>query len=522
MKTLPTDDEAIKNGCVIDDSQAKEIRLFAKKYCGCELLDWQYSSVVEPIWSWKRPSGQSRWRWAHLWLPKKSGKSYLLSIIATWKLASSKTKTKTIVMSGVKEQTDEIWRAIETFAQNNEILSKRFWFRADKGIIIDRVTKSELKIISGKGDAKSGFNCDLLIIDEFFELHPAYAQKTWDKVQDAGMARPDSLVITISHANFNHNCPAYSCWLRSHDILDGKSDDWTTYALHYGVGEYDDWKDEKNWWPELPGCPDLVSQDWYREKYNKVKDSTVESVQFRTFHLNQLVTSQVSWLSPSTIAACQQPFNESIFNGHPVDIGVDVGKSYDLYSYTLSCKIDDKFYVIQKAFIPEKKADEWEKMHHVPYRAWASDPLCNLELTPGDCIDHLFVLNRIRSEAGKHNIRTIYYDPTNFEASRQQLWREGYNVKAVGTSSRYMGPCFKQLETLFITGKLRHNGNPLFLNHLNNAVPDMDRWDQLMIKKEQDINKIDLVDSTAISLAHYLEFQEATTIPRGQKIFDIL
>lgn len=84
-----------------------------------------------------------------------------------------------------------------------------------------------------------------------------------------------------------------------------------------------------------------------------------------------------------------------------------------------------------------------------------------------------------------------------------------------------MGPCFTFLETLFTTRKLRHASNPLWLNHLDNCVPSLDRYDRLDIGKSQDLAKIDSVDATAIALSYWLESDTAQVVPQGQKVFEI-
>ncbi len=523
MRTLPTDALAVSKGCYIDDTEAKRIKLFAKKYCGVDFIPWQYEDFIEPLFSWRRAKepdesiGKLRAKVAHLWLPKKSGKSFALAVLATWK-CTGKEKTKTIVMSGVKEQCDEIWECIENFTMQNATLKARLWLRKTIGIIQDRVTGSTIKIISGKGDAKSGFNCNLLIIDEFFEMHPAYANKTWDKVKDSGMARANSLVITISHANYNHTGPAYEAWQKTQKILDNKTEDWTTYVLKYGVPEYADWKDENNWWPNLPGCPHIVSKDWYREEYEKVKDSPVLSVAFRTLHLNQITSVTVNWLAPSQISQCEEKvLTPSCMFGTEVIIGIDAAKSYDIYVYSIVSKIGDLYYVLPKFFIPEKKAAEWEKKHHVPYTRWANDPSCSLTCTPGDCIDHLFVVEKIKQEAKAYRVKEVRYDPTNFESSRQMIFHAGIPVKQVTQNQKHMGPAFKFLETLFTTQKIRHWANPIWLNHLDNCVPKIDRYDKLNIVKAQDITKIDGVDATAIALSYWIDEETtAQVLPPGQ------
>jgi len=520
VNSLPTDRLAEEMGMYVDDTQARQIQTFAKRYCGVDLLRWQYEDVIAPIWSWKRPSGNLRYKTAHIWCPKKQGKSFLLAIIACWKCVSQPS-TKTIILSGVKEQCDEIWECIEKFSNQNKTLGQRLWFSRSTATIRDRKNKSSIKVISSNGIGKSSYNSDLVIVDEFFELSPAYARQTWAKIIDSGMARPDSLVLTISHANYNHNCPAFDCWEYSQKLIKGKSDDLTTYALHYGVGEHQDWTDSNLWWSQLPGCPEIVSREFYLDKFNKVKNSPLDSAQFRIFHLNQLTSVPVNWLPHTTIQACYEDFPADILDGGEVIIGIDAAKSKDVMSYCVAGKKDDLWYIIPHFAVPQDNLDQWSKDHHMPYREYATDPRACLRLTPGDCIDHALVCQWIADLTKRYKVKQVRYDPTNFQSSRQWLQQQGLDCVEVKQSLGSMSPCFRHLETLFNTRKLRHNGGPIFLKHLDNCVPHTNKWDQLDLRKV-DPNKIDGVDAAAIALSYWIDQDTQNVIPHGQQIARII
>jgi phage terminase large subunit-like protein len=51
-----------------------------------ELLDWQWKSIVAPLFGWKRADGTRRYRRGYIEVPKKNGKSTLFSGLSLYLL----------------------------------------------------------------------------------------------------------------------------------------------------------------------------------------------------------------------------------------------------------------------------------------------------------------------------------------------------------------------------------------------------------------------------------------------------
>jgi phage terminase large subunit-like protein len=91
------DERALLEGCMFDIAAAERVRKFFKKFLRhskgqwakqpFELLEWQWQSVVAPLFGWKRKDGTRRFRRGYIEVPKKNGKSTLFSGFSLYLLA---------------------------------------------------------------------------------------------------------------------------------------------------------------------------------------------------------------------------------------------------------------------------------------------------------------------------------------------------------------------------------------------------------------------------------------------------
>ena len=98
----PADHEAVAQGYYFDIQAAERVRTFFKKFLRhskgewagqpFELLDWQWQDVIAPLFGWKRPDGTRRFRRGYIEVPKKNGKSTLLSglSLSSWRATASR------------------------------------------------------------------------------------------------------------------------------------------------------------------------------------------------------------------------------------------------------------------------------------------------------------------------------------------------------------------------------------------------------------------------------------------------
>src|SRR5258708_5677305 len=91
-----SDELALDHGCTFQIEKAERVRDFLHKFCRqsigqfarkpLDLLPWQWSDLVAPLYSWIKPDGTRRFRQAGVWIPKNNGKSTLASGLSLYHL----------------------------------------------------------------------------------------------------------------------------------------------------------------------------------------------------------------------------------------------------------------------------------------------------------------------------------------------------------------------------------------------------------------------------------------------------
>jgi phage terminase large subunit-like protein len=452
-------------------------------------------------------NGKLRFKTAHIWVPKKQGKTFTCAMLAIYTAATRKN-ARILILAGKEAQTKELWDAIATCRNSSKFLQDRLWERQNIHRWEDKVTGSHITVLSSMGDALSAYNFDLCIVDEFMELPAHNCRQTWAKIEHGGIARANSLVVTISTANYRRDVVGYDKYLKTKDILEGKSQSIEIFPLLYEIKG--DWTDENNWWATLPAVPELVSKEMYREQFISCKDHPVESVDFRILLLNDFnCGSPVTWLPASTIHDCTQTFDfDAMFAGKLVDVGWDSAVSADINSVTFTHFDGEYYWQKWLMFYPRAVA---EKNRKHPYMAWSQVKSNNLRLIDGDVLTYDEVKRQVLEELRKFKVRTVWYDPTNFQAYRQMLVNEGYDARFVKQNDMHVP--FKFLDHAFREKKIRMSPNDIVTHHLNNAVPRLDKHNRFFIERISEDNKIDCIDSAAMSICHYIQQEEDTTRP---------
>src|SRR5215831_11696383 len=80
----PADEAALAEGCTFHAASAERVRHFFRSFLRhskgqwagkpFELLDWQFTDIIAPLFGWKRADGSRRFRRAYIEVPKKNGK----------------------------------------------------------------------------------------------------------------------------------------------------------------------------------------------------------------------------------------------------------------------------------------------------------------------------------------------------------------------------------------------------------------------------------------------------------------
>jgi phage terminase large subunit-like protein len=127
----------------------------------------------------------------------------------------------------------------------------------------------------------------------------------------------------------------------------------------------------------------------------------------------------------------------------------------------------------------------------VPYDLWAQQGW--IEATDGNVIDHDWIRKKIRDVLKERFplLQVVGYDPWNATKWAIDLESDGVPVMEVRQGFKTMSPATKELERLVLSGKLRHDGNPVLQWCVSNVVLAEDPAENIKPEKKKSSERID-------------------------------
>ena len=531
---LPTDEQARAQGCYVDLTLPKKIQAFCSKFCvltsddfsgkagrPLSLLPWQ-QALINTLYGWRKQDGTLRFSRCFCYLPRRQGKSVLVSALSVF-TALTQQRAEVYILASTQKQAGVVFDRARDFIASSPALAKRLWSRPHIKQIDEKVKGkgqgSKITILSSEKHGKSGTASSLVVGDEFCEWPNYSARTVYDRLYDSGADRPNSLQIFISTPQFDWSHIGREKYLDCKRILDGDSEDTTTLPIIYEAPD--------NWREDLPKalevcCPSLnltVPLSYYLGQWQAIEGKPLEEFRFETMCMGRWVGSPEQWLPSSMWASCTSRQPESKLYGKPAIIGIDYARRYDLCAYVVVVEDNGIYWVLPRFFIPREVAQQKVEQDNVPYVGWSTDRNNCLYLTDGNVVDPAFMRERIKADSALFRIQEVRFDPYGMEESRQVLEADGYTCVQVSQTITMMSPGFSRIESLVREQKLRHPDNPILNWNVQNCRPKINKDDRLMVEKISDIQRIDGVDAMAIALTYWLEQKEPdpTVLPEGQQ-----
>lgn len=503
---------------VYDETLPNKVIGFAEQYCRLskapyagqpiKLLDYQ-RDIIRQLYGWRiEATGRLKHKTASIWLPKKNGKSSFCSAIALFNLLWTAGNEIYVIAPTIK-QACCVFDECAAMAEQHPALKSRLWVRRNLKRIEDRKQYSKLEVLSCSPEI-SGFNAGLIILDEISEFPKSVARIVWDKIVNAGDAKPDSHKILISTAQFDKEHLGYEQYRLAKQVRNKEIDRPDILPVIFEVEEWEDWRSPDCQLRANPAANVLFPFSTIEDDYKTIQTSPVDEARFRTLRLNQWVGAADSFISSEVWAACSQDFDESSLYGLPAHIGIDYARKYDLCSYSIIVERDGLTYVLPRFFIPQAIADKKEKQDNVPYlRLWAKNPAAKLFLTPGDTVDPAFMRQQLLDDCKQFEVREIGFDPYGMEETRQILeFQHGLPMVEVSQTPANMSPGISHLERLVAQKKLRHNNPILTWNVGNTVVRTIGGSDAVMLDKRRSTGRIDGVTATCIALSRMIAAEQ--------------
>lgn len=500
---------------MIDEKRANAIKKFASQLCLTGefagepfiLHDFQ-SKIVTDILCTVTDDGQRQYKEAAIWMPKKNGKTTLISFIVLLALYSS-SKGKTIVSAATtREQASLIYKDVEGMVRQNEFLRKRFKPIPTTKRIVDLTTGSYYESLSAEADHMDGKRFSLCIMDE---LHRWKNRDLYDTLRKSMANQSQPLLISISTAGDDRTSLGYDVWQYTLNVKNGIIKDPTFYPCVFAADENDKWDDEETWKKANPAYGLFLQADFLKKEAQRAKDSPSTKASFLRYHLNVWTDSADGFFDMAKVESCFSDSPRFNLKDAKLILGVDLSRAKDLTAVMELYKHGNLYYVKTNSFVPKDNIKEWEERDKVPYRQWVQQGY--LTATPGDYIDHFTVLERIKEIAKEHPIEGIMLDPAGGAMFATSLIEAGFSVEFAASYAASMNKPTRELENLVVKGDIAFKRNDVLRWNMSNVVIESDNQDRIRPSKKKSKNKIDCAVSIiyALNKAMSLDAQPVNT-----------
>ena len=417
-----------------------------------------------------------------LFVPRKSGKTTIASIISLYELQFGDAGAEVFTLATNREQASICFDSSKAIVEGMvaELAAKFIVYRSELKKAGDS-TSTYRSLSRENRKTGDGKNPSCAMIDEAAQI----VERGSIEVLHSGMgARKNPLRMYLTTASFTKETKFYEDLTHFRAILRGAAaDNFRWFGLLYSVDPGDAWADASVWGKANPMLGVSVTTEHIRHMAEEAAAKPASLNEFLCKQLNIYVSANSAWVdrrywdeSVDKLPYPNQP--ESTF------VAFDLAHTRDLNAVvTLHRYAEEDFYAKFQFFLPE------ESIELIPnhYKSIYSQAVMSgiLRLTPGNVTDLNEIESYIKQECEKHNVKEIGYDPYNAAALVANLYADGLPVKKVGQGMAVLSNPSKATEQLILKKAIKHDGNPFVGWQLGNCEVYTDVNGNVKVRKNE-------------------------------------
>lgn len=459
-------------------------------------LPWQKFVWMNIIgFRWKTNHNHPRFRQAHVDVPRGHGKSAMASQACNYFVGLAKTLAgNTISCFATKaDQARIVLDSARAMAKASPDFLKKTGVEVQAHKIVHEKSNSIVRAMSSEANGLDGLNDMLAVLDE---LH-AMTRSVYDVVVSGMSKRRDSLVLCITTAGFDEDSVGYTQCSYAKEVCLGNIEDEQIFAIVYTIDKGDDIFDDKTWRKANPSYGHSVDPVTFKAKALKAQKVPADLPNFKVKHLNVWTTEATSFFSIDAWDECADPtIKIEDFLGSPCRIGMDLSSKIDLTALGYVFAKDDKIYIFDRSYIPEKRVEETRSDI---YKNCVESG--HLLTTKGNAINYKHIFKQILKDAEDFDVEEVLFDPWNAVSMSQDLEEEGINVVQFRMNTANLSEPTKNLEAMIRDKRIVHNGSPLLRWQLKNVVCKEDNAGNVFPRKTEEKNKIDTIIALLMAIA---------------------
>ena len=416
-----------------------------------------------------------------LFVPRKSGKTTIASIISLYELQFGDAGAEVFTLATNREQASICFDSSKAIVEGMvpELAAKFIVYRSELKKAGDS-TSTYRSLSRENRKTGDGKNPSCAMIDEAAQI----TERGSIEVLHSGMgARKNPMRMYLTTASFTKETKFYEDLSHFRAVLRGAApDNFRWFGLLYSVDPGDAWADASVWGKANPMLGVSVTTEHIRHMAEEAAAKPASLNEFLCKQLNIYVSANSAWVDrrywDESVSAKPNKEPESTF------VAFDLAHTRDLNAVvTLHRYGEEDFYSKFQFFLPE------ESIELIPnhYKSIYSQAVMSgiLRLTPGNVTDLNEIESYIKQECEKHNVKEIGYDPYNAAALVANLYADGLPVKKVGQGMAVLSNPSKATEQLILKKAIKHDGNPFVGWQLGNCEVYTDVNGNVKVRKNE-------------------------------------
>ena len=338
----------------------------------------------------------------------------------------------------------------------------------------------------------------------FDELHAQPNRDLVDVIETSVGARSEPLIVYLTTAGYDKNSVCYEISQYATKVRDGIIKDERFLPVLYRAEPDADWKDPKVWKKANPAYNTIISEDYFKQQFNKALNTPSFINSFKRLHLNLWTGSSEAFISDDEWMKCNiSKIDLKKLESRPCYGGLDLASTRDISAFCLIFPDDeDNFDVVPFFFVPSAKVEKSMGGSEADYRTWCDSGY--IIETEGNVQDYNFIEAKILELAERFNIISIAFDRWNSSQLIINLINENLKMSPCGMGFVSQSTPTKYLESIVLDRKMNHAGHPVLRWMMSNVEIQSDPAANIKISKSKSKGKIDGIAALIMALAEYI------------------
>ncbi|WP_256761417.1 terminase large subunit [Cohnella sp. WQ 127256] len=461
-----------------DDIEARKFHTFiskleldkGKKGQKINLLKFQFDICTSIICVKRRIDKFRRYREAHINIPRKNGKGFIISCIITYLYyCKNEFGSAILVTANTTKQASELFDTIKYMIDNNKTLKKFVHIKDSRKIIEKKNMNSKLQVISSdasNADSYAGLYC---ILDE---IHESKNGNLYDKLRTGMGIWDEPLLITLTTASSGNDPNNLEMELYNYakDIEAGRTQNESFFYAIFEAEPKCKLDDEEQWFKANPALGTFRKYDDLMDLAQKAKKLKTREAAFRRLYLNQHVSLDgETAINMNLWRNCLADVKlEELYN-MPCWCGLDMSASNDITALVqvFYDQSSNKYIVYPHLFTPKDTLSDRTERDNIRYDVHVEQEY--MTALDGAFINFEQLHSYIKELNGLFQIEEIGFDRWGAIGIISAMEKD-FTVVTMGQGGKTMAPAINDFENLLMENRLIIANNPVLTWMAGNVV----------------------------------------------------